>query len=616
VTVVASAPNGVPTIASHPRTTIGLGDTYEYQVQASDTDSDPLTYTLKTAPGGMTIDGHGFVLWKPTPAQFGPNAVEVEVDDGRGGSAVQDFTINVVSHDTNQPPAIVSTPPLVATVGQKYSYNVGAIDPDGDPLMYALDQAPAGMTIDPSLGMACWMPTADEIGTQNVTVRVVDAQGAVATQSYTITVHGVDVPPVITSEPPTQAYSGVPYTYQVSASDAENNPLTFSLTTAPAGMTIDAATGLIRWTPDATQVGNQAVALQVDDGQGGTATQLYTLVVAATPPNQAPAITSTPPFQATVGQPYQYTVQASDPDGDVPVFGLQTSPAGMTIDPTTGIIRWTPTAAEAGTAAVSVTATDAGGLAGTQDFSITVLGANQPPDITSAPVTSNTVGLTYRYDVRASDPDGDPLTYALTTAPAGMTIDSFGRITWATGTADVSVHSVVLSVADDHGASVTQSYNLTVVPDTESPQVNLTLSANPADIGSQVTFLVSATDDVAVQALGLTVAGTSLTLDANGQAMMTATQAGNFTVVATATDPAGNIGTANATLTVIDPRDTSAPTVAIDAPAEGAVITSPVDVTGTASDSELLSYNLIDLSGGQFTVAEALYASTKRFFGS
>src|SRR5262249_21145636 len=43
--------------------------------------------------------------------------------------------------------------------------------------------------------------------------------------------------------------AGPPYTYQVVAHDADNDPLTYSLTTAPAGMTIDPSVGLIGWTP-------------------------------------------------------------------------------------------------------------------------------------------------------------------------------------------------------------------------------------------------------------------------------------------------------------------------------------------------------------------------------
>jgi RHS repeat-associated protein len=62
--------------------------------------------------------------------------------------------------------------------------------------------------------------------------------------------------------------------------------------------------------------------------------------------------------------------------------------------------------------------------------------------------------------------------------------------------------------------------------------------------------------------------------------------------VATATDAAGNTGQAKATLLVFDPTVTGAPTVALTGPADGAVLTAPTDVTGTASDAHLLYYTL------------------------
>ncbi|GAJ24958.1 unnamed protein product, partial [marine sediment metagenome] len=47
---------------------------------------------------------------------------------------------------------------------------------------------------------------------------------------------------------------------------------------------------------------------------------------------------------------------------------------------------------------------------------------NQTPIITSDPITTAIVGVIYTYDVEATDPDDDVLTYSLTVMPSGMTI--------------------------------------------------------------------------------------------------------------------------------------------------------------------------------------------------
>jgi len=54
-------------------------------------------------------------------------------------------------------------------------------------------------------------------------------------------------PPIITSVPGVEAYFDRTYNYDVEATDSDNDPLTFSLTAAPAAMTIDATSGLIQW---------------------------------------------------------------------------------------------------------------------------------------------------------------------------------------------------------------------------------------------------------------------------------------------------------------------------------------------------------------------------------
>lgn len=69
--------------------------------------------------------------------------------------------------------------------------------------------------------------------------------------------------PVITSTAPTTGTVGQQYTYQATATDGDSDPLTWSLPTAPTGMTVS-ATGLVDWTPSAA--GTFPVTLQVSDG--------------------------------------------------------------------------------------------------------------------------------------------------------------------------------------------------------------------------------------------------------------------------------------------------------------------------------------------------------------
>jgi hypothetical protein len=79
----------------------------------------------------------------------------------------------------------------------------------------------------------------------------------------------------------------------------------------------------------------------VDDngiGQKGT----FPIVVHGV--NTPPVITSTPPLQAQKNSAYNYTVVASDPDGDPLTYSVS-GHSGMAFSTTTpGLLTWTPTA--------------------------------------------------------------------------------------------------------------------------------------------------------------------------------------------------------------------------------------------------------------------------------
>jgi len=85
---------------------------------------------------------------------------------------------------------------------------------------------------------------------------------------------------------------------------------------------------------------------------------------------------------------------------------------------------------------------------------------NSSPVIESDPVTTAKEGVAYTYDVEATDPNGDTLTYSLTTSPTGMTINSnTGVISWtpaAAGSVEVTVE------VSDGSKSATQSFTITV----------------------------------------------------------------------------------------------------------------------------------------------------------
>jgi hypothetical protein len=95
--------------------------------------------------------------------------------------------------------------------------------------------------------------------------------------------------------------------------------------------------------------------------------------------NAAPIFLSQPEIVARVGQPYSYPAAAHDPDGELIEYVLYQAPDGMMVNPSTGLVTWTPTAASPADAAVVLLAYDARGANTAQAFNVQTIGVNRAP---------------------------------------------------------------------------------------------------------------------------------------------------------------------------------------------------------------------------------------------
>src|SRR5262249_6635899 len=162
-------------------------------------------------------------------------------------------------------------------------------------------------------------------------------------------------------------------------------------------------------------------------------------------------ITTVPDVEAVAGRPFDYDVDATDPDGDAVTFSLPTHPAGMAIDAATGRISWTPAASDIGTHTVTVRVEDGRGGFTEQQYVLKVTAAppNRPPVFTSVPAVSANVNTAYTYQATATDPDGDPLTFSVVSGPTGLAVDATsGTVRWTPTASQVGTHPITLQVSD------------------------------------------------------------------------------------------------------------------------------------------------------------------------
>lgn len=169
-----------------------------------------------------------------------------------------------------------------------------------------------------------------------------------------------------------------------------------------------------------------------------------------------------------------FTLQISVTDTDAPpqtvTFELLEAPAGMTLHAVSGLLSWTPTAAQSGTTnPVTLRATDNGvpPLSATGTFNVVVVPGNTPPVL--VPPTNLVVHVLQlaRTRVFATDAETNAITFSLgPDAPAAATLDPLtGDFRWTPPLNAAGLEHPVTVLATDDGVpslSATQQLTITV----------------------------------------------------------------------------------------------------------------------------------------------------------
>ncbi len=402
---------------------------------------------------------------------------------------------------------------------------------------------------------------------------------------------------LVTSPPDATLQLGETYTFDADSAltgdDTVGNGVWFGLDTPArdAGVQVNGTTGEISWTPTFDDLGVNTFNLTAFTTNDSGSFRFRVTVEAR--PNEAPVITTLPPGDFIVaGQAFVYDVDATDADSDILTYALTQAPAGMTIDPATGLIGWTPTVDQTCPNDVTVTVDDRFGGIATQFFTVGVnTPGNNPPEVTSTPPFAAKASFEYQYQIAATDPDSDPLTYTVEDGPAGMTVDGLGLVTWTPTAA--GLESVRVRVSDG-AAFVDQGWTLTV-SDADIP-LEATVSALPAtvDLGGAVTLTVGYSGAAGPVSISLTVDGENVPVDASGVATFTPATVGTKLVTAIVSDLYAS-DSVSTTFTVIDSSLGSVPpVVSLTAPDFEEEITAPRDAIGSVSDpdDDLLSWTL------------------------
>ena len=310
ITVAAPTPtppkNNPPVISGSPATTIVAGQAYSFTPTASDPDGDTLSYTIANKPSWATFSSTtGKLNGTPSTANEKTyTAITISVSDGQATAALPAFSIAVTA-PPNHPPTISGTPPTSVVVGSAYTFKPTASDVDGDTLSYSIQNRPTWATFSTTTGQLSGTPAS--AGTfSNIVISVSDGKASASLGAFTITVTAAggggggsgttNTPPVISGTPSASATVGTAYSFTPTASDANGDPLTFSIQNMPIWATFNTSTGALTGTPTSSSVGTSSnIIISVSDGKATTPLAAFAITVASPVATGTATVTWTAP---------------------------------------------------------------------------------------------------------------------------------------------------------------------------------------------------------------------------------------------------------------------------------------------------------------------------------
>ena len=315
------------------------------------------------------------------------------------------------------------------------------------------------------------------------------AERTSATWSFTTT-GPTNSPPNVTNPGSQASAEGAVVDLAIQATDPDLDSLAYSASGLPGGLSMNASTGHITGTVsfDAAPGSPYSVTVSVSDGTNPAVDVAFSWSVSNT--NRSPTFDQNLPNRTDAeGAVINLDAGATDADGDPLTYTATNLPSGLSIDTATGLVSGTlsATAATGSPYAVSITVRDGTTVDATDTFTWSVTDVNREPTFDQdVGDQENAEGAIITLDAGATDLDGDPLTYAATNLPPGISIDgASGAIsgTLSAIAANGSPYNVSVTVRDGPGIDATDTFLWTV---TDTPSLG-TIGIRSSTSGDNVT---------------------------------------------------------------------------------------------------------------------------------
>jgi hypothetical protein len=419
----------------------------------------------------------------PSANTTGAADVTVSFTDSGGVSASRTFTLTVTP--ANDAPAMAALGPVSTPEDTPVPVTVTVTDLDDTTGTFVASSS--NLTLLPNANLAfsgagltrtlTLTPSANASGTANVTVTFTDSGGLSASRTFTLTVSPVNDAPTLAAIAAQSTNEDTPLNVAVAAADVEDTTGTFAASSSnlallPNANLAFAGSGLTRTltlTPAANATGAANVTVTFTDTGGLAASTTFTLTVI--PVNDAPTLTVMANLTGTVAGAAVTTSTTLDDleDTNEATATLAVGTTDPTLFPVAGgiavssgsptrTITLTPAASRGGSATVTASYTDSGGLSATRTFTATIpiratASASGPG---TATVTATGCAAGASCDVVAST----ALTFVATPGASGVFTGWTGSCAGLGATATLAAGNAWLACTANFGALWAVSHEL------------------------------------------------------------------------------------------------------------------------------------------------------------
>jgi len=337
---------------------------------------------------------------------------------------------------------------------------------------------------------------------------VLDSTGS---NQATVTIEAPNNAPTISGTPETSVNAGSPYQFIPTASDDENDVLTFSVLNKPSWLSLNTATGELSGTPLTSHIDEyQGITLSVSDGTNTQSLAPFTLSVVSG--NAAPVISGTPATQVNEGSAYSFTPTVQDADDDTLTFSINNKPSWAEFNTATGELSGTPTRGDVGSHTnIVITVTDGEESVNLASFNVEVSYVNNVPTASDLQLTlAEDSNISFSLDI--ADMDQDELSITIVSSPEFGLLSEQGSVLVYTPNANYFGHdSFEYSVNDGTVESTTATVSFTISSVNDLPVANpdvytldnndqnsyvLDVLANDTDLDEQQLTIVGASASV------------------------------------------------------------------------------------------------------------------------